>query len=50
MRIVMWLRIHEDDPMARAVEFYHLLSSFDYMASIRRFLTPGPLLQLSSVI
>jgi ribonucleoside-diphosphate reductase alpha chain len=33
MRVAMGLAIQEDDREARAIEFYDLLSSFDYMAS-----------------
>ena len=33
MRVAMGLAVNEDDPNSRAIEFYDLLSSFDYMAS-----------------
>lgn len=33
MRVAMGLSFNEDDPTARAIEFYSLLSSFDYMSS-----------------
>ncbi len=33
MRVAMGLAMNEDNPTARAIEFYDVLSSFDYMAS-----------------
>jgi len=33
MRVAMGLALREDDPNSRAIEFYNLLSSFDYMSS-----------------
>ncbi len=33
MRVAMGLTINEDKPTERAIEFYQLLSSFDYMSS-----------------
>ena len=33
MRVAMGLALREDDRNARAIEFYELLSSFDYMSS-----------------
>jgi ribonucleoside-diphosphate reductase alpha chain len=49
MRIAMGLSIREDDPNARAIEFYKLLSSFDYMSSTPTLFNSGTLRsQLSS--
>lgn len=49
MRVAMGLAIGEDDKNARAVEFYHLLSSFDYMSSTPTLFNAGTLRpQLSS--
>ncbi len=49
MRIAMGLSIQEKDKEARAIEFYHLLSSFDYMASTPTLFNAGTLRpQLSS--
>lgn len=49
MRIAMGLAIHEDKPNARAIEFYRLLSSFDYMSSTPTLFNSGTLRpQLSS--
>ena len=49
MRVAMGLAIREDDPNARAVEFYELLSSFDYMSSTPTLFNSGTLRsQLSS--
>ena len=49
MRVAMGLSIREDDPNARAVEFYQLLSSFDYMSSTPTLFNSGTLRsQLSS--
>src|SRR5690606_30199464 len=45
----MGLSINEDDPNARAIEFYTLLSSFDYMSSTPTLFNAGTLRpQLSS--
>ncbi len=41
MRVAMGLALREDDPNARAIEFYHLLSSFDYMASTPTLFNSG---------
>ncbi len=49
MRVAMGLAIREDDKNARAVEFYELLSSFDYMSSTPTLFNSGTLRsQLSS--
>ena len=49
MRIAMGLSVQEKDKEARAIEFYHLLSSFDYMASTPTLFNAGTLRpQLSS--
>ena len=49
MRVGMGLAIQEDDPEARAVEFYDLLSSFDYMSSTPTLFNAGTMRsQLSS--
>ena len=49
MRVAMGLSIREDDPNARAIEFYQLLSSFDYMSSTPTLFNSGTLRsQLSS--
>lgn len=49
MRVAMGLAEQEDDPNARAIEFYHLLSSFDYMSSTPTLFNSGTLRpQLSS--
>ena len=49
MRVAMGLALNEDDINARAIEFYHLLSSFDYMASTPTLFNAGTLRpQLSS--
>ena len=41
MRVAMGLALREDDPNARAIEFYKLLSSFDYMASTPTLFNSG---------
>ena len=41
MRVAMGLSIREDDPEARAIEFYNLLSSFDYMSSTPTLFNSG---------
>jgi len=41
MRVSMGLALKEDDPNARAIEFYNLLSSFDYMASTPTLFNSG---------
>ncbi|WP_150911725.1 ribonucleoside-diphosphate reductase subunit alpha [Marinobacter halotolerans] len=41
MRVAMGLALKEDDPNARAIEFYDLLSSFDYMASTPTLFNSG---------
>jgi ribonucleoside-diphosphate reductase alpha chain len=49
MRVAMGLATEEDDPNARAIEFYQLLSSFDYMSSTPTLFNAGTLRpQLSS--
>ncbi len=49
MRVAMGLAVEEDDPTKRAVEFYNLLSSFDYMSSTPTLFNAGTLRpQLSS--
>jgi ribonucleoside-diphosphate reductase alpha chain len=49
MRVAMGLAANEDDPTARAIEFYDLLSSFDYMSSTPTLFNSGTLRpQLSS--
>lgn len=49
MRVAMGLAIEEKEKEQRAIEFYHLLSSFDYMASTPTLFNSGTLRpQLSS--
>lgn len=49
MRVAMGLALREDDKNARAIEFYQLLSSFDYMSSTPTLFNSGTLrAQLSS--
>jgi len=49
MRVAMGLALNEADKNARAIEFYNLLSSFDYMASTPTLFNAGTLRpQLSS--
>ena len=49
MRVAMGLAIEEDDPNARAIEFYEVLSRFDYMTSTPTLFNAGTLhSQLSS--
>ena len=49
MRVAMGLAAREDDRNARAIEFYELLSSFDYMSSTPTLFNSGTLRpQLSS--
>ena len=49
MRVAMGLSLNEDDREARAIEFYELLSSFDYMASTPTLFNAGTVRsQLSS--
>jgi len=49
MRVAMGLSVREDNREARAIEFYDLLSSFDYMASTPTLFNAGTLRpQLSS--
>lgn len=49
MRVAMGLAAQEDDKNARAIEFYNLLSSFDYMSSTPTLFNSGTLRpQLSS--
>ncbi|MEH6591314.1 MAG: ribonucleoside-diphosphate reductase subunit alpha [Halioglobus sp.] len=49
MRVAMGLATEEDDMNARAIEFYQLLSSFDYMSSTPTLFNAGTLRpQLSS--
>ncbi len=45
MRVAMGLAAQEDDPNARAIEFYDLLSSFDYMSSTPTLFNAGTLRQ-----
>ncbi len=49
MRVAMGLALREDDPTARAAEFYDLLSRFDFMSSTPTLFNSGTLHpQLSS--
>ncbi len=49
MRVAMGLAVQEDEPEERAIEFYDLLSSFDYMSSTPTLFNSGTLRsQLSS--
>ncbi|WP_027966079.1 ribonucleoside-diphosphate reductase subunit alpha [Halomonas halocynthiae] len=49
MRVAMGLALNEDDREARAIEFYELLSNFDYMASTPTLFNAGTVRsQLSS--
>jgi len=49
MRVAMGLAIEEDDKNARAIEFYNLLTSFDFMSSTPTLFNAGTLRpQLSS--
>ncbi len=49
MRVAMGLAVREDDREARAIEFYNLISSFDYMVSTPQLFNSGTLKpQLSS--
>ena len=49
MRVAMGLALNEDEREARAIEFYELLSSFDYMASTPTLFNAGTVRsQLSS--
>ena len=49
MRVAMGLATQEDDPEARAIEFYNLLSSFSYLSSTPTLFNAGTLRsQLSS--
>ncbi|EWH01773.1 ribonucleoside-diphosphate reductase subunit alpha [Halomonas sp. BC04] len=49
MRVAMGLSLNEEDREGRAIEFYELLSSFDYMASTPTLFNAGTLRsQLSS--
>ena len=49
MRVAMGLAIQEDEPEQRAIEFYNLLSSFDYMSSTPTLFNAGTMRsQLSS--
>ncbi|MDY7026297.1 MAG: ribonucleoside-diphosphate reductase subunit alpha [Pseudomonadota bacterium] len=41
MRVAMGLAIEEDQPNERAIEFYRLLSSFDYMSSTPTLFNSG---------
>jgi len=41
MRVAMGLSLREDDPNSRAIEFYDLLSSFDYMSSTPTLFNSG---------
>jgi len=49
MRVAMGLALHEADREARAIEFYHLISQFDFMCSTPTLFNSGTLHpQLSS--
>lgn len=49
MRVAMGLALHEEDRTARTIEFYNLLSSFDFMSSTPTLFNSGTLRpQLSS--
>ncbi len=49
LRVAMGLAVAEEDPNTRAIEFYDLLSSFDYMSSTPTLFNAGTLRpQLSS--
>jgi len=49
MRVSMGLALNENDPNDRAIEFYHLLSQFDFMTSTPTLFNSGTLRpQLSS--
>lgn len=49
MRVAMGLALREEDPTERAIEFYRMLSSFDYMSSTPTLFNAGTLRsQLSS--
>ena len=41
MRVAMGLSVQEDEPEKRAIEFYDLLSSFDYMSSTPTLFNAG---------
>jgi len=41
MRVAMGLALNEDDPNARAIEFYEVLSRFDYMTSTPTLFNAG---------
>ena len=41
MRVAMGLSINEDDREARAIEFYHILSNFDFMSSTPTLFNSG---------
>nr|WP_189258370.1 ribonucleoside-diphosphate reductase subunit alpha [Lentzea flava] len=41
LRVAMGLALEEDDPDARAIEFYELLSSFDFMCSTPTLFNSG---------
>ncbi|MCP5209327.1 MAG: ribonucleoside-diphosphate reductase subunit alpha [Hahellaceae bacterium] len=41
MRVAMGLALNEDDPNERAIEFYEVLSSFDYMTSTPTLFNAG---------
>ena len=41
MRVAMGLAMEEDDPTRRAIEFYNLLSNFDYMSSTPTLFNSG---------
>lgn len=41
MRVAMGLSVAEDEPNARAIDFYNLLSSFDYMSSTPTLFNAG---------
>ena len=45
MRVAMGLALEEDDPTRRAIEFYDLLSSFDYMSSTPTLFNAGTVRQ-----
>lgn len=42
MRVAMGLALNEVDREARAIEFYNILSNFDFMSSTQLYLIPAP--------
>ena len=43
MRVAMGLSLHENEREEKAIEFYNLLSSFDFMASTPTLFNSGTL-------